>query len=73
MKPKLDSKLRDADRGKTGALRIVSELEKKYARIDQKVLFGKEDTDYEFDNDKISQNKRKLEISENRQETRKKD
>ena len=69
-KAKLDSKLRDADRGKTGEQRLVSELDRKYARIDQeKVLFGKEDTDYAFDNDKVSQNKQKLVTMENKQKT----
>lgn len=68
-KARLDSKLRDAEKGKAGAEKLVADLDKKHPWIAQeKQLFGKEGTDYEFTEDRISSSRGKLESLEQRQE-----
>lgn len=68
-KAKLDSKVREADRGKAGAQKLVADLDKKLAWIEQeKEMFGQEGTDYHFTDDKVSKNSKKLSTLEQRQE-----
>lgn len=68
-KAKLDSKLRETERGRSGAEKLVEELERKHAWIEQeKEMFGKEGFDYEFTERRVSESKRTLEALEQRQE-----
>lgn len=60
-KTKLDSKLRDAQRGRAGAEKVVEDLDKKYSWIEQeKELFGVAGHDYEFDDRRLARATKRL-------------
>lgn len=66
---KLQSKLRDIDRDKLSAERLVARLEREHEWILQDVdSFGMPGSEYEFDQEKVQQARRALEDLEERQE-----
>lgn len=69
-KAKLDSKLRESERGRAGAEQLVQDLNEQHAWIAQeKRQFGKEGSVYEFSPTKVSESSKKLECLEQKQET----
>lgn len=68
-KAKIESKLRDTERGRSGAEKLVEDLNRKHGWIKQeKGLFGTPGSDYEFSDDKFGQSKKSLENLEQKQE-----
>lgn len=68
-KAKLESKLRDAERGRAGAEKLVADLSKKHGWIEQEqVSFGVQGSEYEFSKQKLSQNTKQLEKLEKEQD-----
>lgn len=68
-KAKLESKLRESERGRSGAEKLVEELRKKHTWIEQeKELFGQEGSEYEFTDERVLNSKKTLETLEQRQE-----
>lgn len=69
-KAKLDSKLREAARGRSGAEKTVEKLDKNHAWIAQdNELFGVEGSDYEFSRIKLKDSREKLDTLETKQES----
>lgn len=68
-KAKLDSKLRDIERGRSGAEKLVQDLDRKHVWISQECeVFGTTGSDYEFNEERNGNSKKKLEKLEQRQE-----
>lgn len=68
-KAKLDSKLRESERGRSGAEKLVKDLETKHTWIEQeKEMFGQEGSEYEFTDERVLNSKKTLETLEQRQE-----
>lgn len=68
-KAKLDSKLREAERGRDGAQKLVEDLSRQHVWISQeKERFGTEGSEYEFSDEQYGRSKKKLETLEQRQE-----
>lgn len=68
-KAKLDSKIREAARGRSGAEKTVEELEKTHAWIEQDFdQFGVEGSEYEFNARRVKHTTEQLESLEARQE-----
>lgn len=68
-KAKLEVKLREAQRGRTNAEKLVESYDEKYSWIAQeKKLFGVAGHDYEFSDEKIAQSSKQLQLLEKNQE-----
>lgn len=68
-KTKLESKLRESERGRAAAEKLVSELDKKYTWIAQESdKFGVEGSEYEFSKEALTDRRKKLGALQTRQE-----
>lgn len=68
-KAKLETKLREAQRGRSGAEKLVASFDEKYSWIAQeKELFGVEGHDYEFEDRRLAKSSKRLKQLEKTQE-----
>lgn len=68
-KAKVESKLREMERGQSGAKILAEDLNRKHSWISQeREMFGTEGSDYDFNDEKCALNKKTLESLEQRQE-----
>lgn len=68
-KEKLESKMREANRGRSGAERLVAKLNEEHPWIEQEIeLFGVEGSNYEFSSERVKASRGEQESLESRQD-----